>query len=222
MSEPVAVLFDVDGTLVSSGGAGTAAWHWAFNELFGVPVDPGEHTAPGTTDPEVARRSFVGGMGREPEPRELARLLSAYLQRITVEVGEAERYRVLPGVEELLPRLCDAGVLVGLTTGLLEGAARAKLGRGGLNEFFCFGGYGSDSADRGDLTKRGVERAGMVLGVEIDPRDVLVIGDTPRDVAAARAAGAVAVAVATGGYSAEQLQRTGADLVLPSLEGFEP
>lgn len=221
MREAVAVLLDVDGTLVSSGGAGARAWRWAFERLHGVAADVREHTAPGTTDPEVARRTFAGVMGREPGRRELARLLNAYLQRLPAEVEAAEGYRVIEGVREALPRMCDAGLLLGLTTGLLEAAAHAKLGRGGLGAFFCFGGYGSDSPDRGALTRRAIERAGAILGAPLDPSLALVVGDTPKDVEAARAAGAVAVAVATGSYSLDELRGTGADRVLASLADLE-
>ena len=221
MSEPVAVLFDVDGTLVSSGGAGTEAWRWSFLTHFGEPVDVGEHTPPGTTDPVVARRSFLGAFGYEPSARDVARLISGYLQRLPREVERSTKYRVLPGVEGTLNRLCDEGYLLGLTTGLLEGAAHAKLARGGLNGFFCVGGYGSDAADRGQLTRRAIERVGAVLGGSLDPRVVLVVGDTPQDIAAAQAAGAVAIGVATGSYDRGRLREAGAEATLETLDELD-
>lgn len=222
MSEPIAIFFDVDGTLVSSGGAGSAAWKWSFRTHFREPVDVSEYTDPGTTDPVVARRSFFGAFGHQPSARDLARLISGYLQRLPHEVDESAKYRVLPGVEHALNRLCDEGYLLGLTTGLLEGAAHAKLARGGLNGFFCVGGYGSDSADRAELTRRAIERAGAVLGGTLDPSDVLVVGDTPRDLAAARAAGAVAVGVTTGSYDADELRAEGADATVETIDDLDP
>jgi phosphoglycolate phosphatase-like HAD superfamily hydrolase len=107
--------------------------------------------------------------------------------------------------------------LLGITTGAVEAAAHIKLARANLNRFFSFGAYGSDSADRGDLTRKAIERAGEVLGSALDPQHVLVVGDTPNDVAAAHAAGAIAVGVASGHSSKEELRRSGADYVLGSL-----
>jgi phosphoglycolate phosphatase-like HAD superfamily hydrolase len=124
---------------------------------------------------------------------------------------------VLAGVAELLPRLCRAGFLLGITTGALEAAAHIKLARANLNRFFSFGGYGSDSADRGELTRRAIESADQIVGSPLDHGRVLVVGDTPRDVAAAHAAHALAVGVASGHYGKEELREAGADYVLGSL-----
>ncbi|MEO8207831.1 MAG: HAD family hydrolase [Chloroflexota bacterium] len=215
---PVAVLFDVDGCLISSGGAGTKSWRFAFNRLYGIPADIGDYTEGGMTDPTVGRLTFKRVIGREPTDREMARLLAAYLDRLGVEVEQSAGYRVMPGVESLLPRLTDAGVLLGLVSGALEAAAHIKLARGGLNRFFSFGGYGSDSSDRAALTRLAIERAGRVHGHPLDAARVLVVGDTPRDIDAAHAAGAIAVAVATGKYSVDDLRSAGADHVLATLE----
>jgi phosphoglycolate phosphatase-like HAD superfamily hydrolase len=117
--------------------------------------------------------------------------------RLPEEVAASAGYRVLEGVGELLPRLCKAGFLLGITTGAVEAAAHIKLARANLNRFFSFGGYGSDSADRGELTRRAIARAGEILGSPLDPQRVLVLGDTPKDIAAAHAAGAIGVGVAS-------------------------
>jgi phosphoglycolate phosphatase len=215
---PVAVMFDVDETLVSTGGAGARAWRHAFHELWGVEADITLYTKGGMTDPEVGRRTFGGVMGRTPTDREMAQLLAGYLRRLPGEVVSSSGYRVLPGVPTLLKRLVDRGVLLGVTSGALEAGAHAKLARGGLEPYFCFGGYGSDSRDRGELTRIAIQRAGRIHGHPIDPQDTMVVGDTPLDVQAAHAAGAVAVAVATGRWTVDQLRRTGAEHVLASLE----
>lgn len=214
---PIAILFDIDGTLITTGGAGARSWAWSFRERFERDVDILRFSELGMTDPEVARRSFRGVFGREPDARELNWLIGGYLQRLPEEVEASPGYRVLPGVQELLPRLSDEGVMLGLTTGNLEAAAHIKLGRGGLDRYFCVGGYGSDSKDRGELTRRAIERAGAIHGHDLAPEEVLVVGDTPRDVEAAHAAGAVSVAVATGSYTVEQLREAGADRVVPTL-----
>jgi phosphoglycolate phosphatase len=218
VEKPLAILFDIDGTLIDSGGAGGESWRRAFDELYGIPADIGQYTDAGMTDPEVGRLTFVNVLGREPTPEEMAAVMAKRLEHLPDAVRESERYRVLPGVEQTLEKLRDAGFLLGLTTGGVEAAAHMKLERGGLNRFFTFGGYGSDSPDRTELTRRAIERAREILGRPLDPRQVFVVGDTPLDIEAAHAAGAVAVGVASGRYSAEQLREVGADYVLESLE----
>jgi phosphoglycolate phosphatase-like HAD superfamily hydrolase len=218
MARPRAVLFDVDGTLISTGGAGARSWRHAFDVLHGVPADIGQFTDAGMTDPVVARLTFESAVGHAPSPTELATVMAAYLDRLPYEVEHSERYRVLDGAEDLLPRLGQReGVLLGITSGAVEAAAHIKLARAGFNRYFPFGGYGSDSPDRVELTKRAIERGGRLIGDEIDPATVFVVGDTPNDVAAAHGAGCVAVATATGHFSHEQLEATGAEYVLDSL-----
>jgi len=217
MDRPQAILFDVDGLLITTGGAGTRSWRWAFNELYGISADIGKFTDAGMTDPVVGRLTFTNVIGHEPSPEELARVISHYLMRLPEEVAASSGYRVLDGVDELLPHLCKAGFLLGITTGAVEAAAHIKLARANLNRFFSFGGYGSDSADRGELTRRAIERAGEILGMAPDSRRVLVLGDTPKDIAAAHAAGAIGVGVASGHYSKDELAGAGADYVLGSL-----
>jgi phosphoglycolate phosphatase len=218
MGERLAVLFDIDGTLISSGGAGAVAWREAFQELFGVPADIGEYTDAGMTDPEVGRLTFEKVIGREPAPRELARLLARRNTLLPRAVAESKGYRVLPGVAELLPRLCEEGHLLGITTGGVETAAHIKLERGHLNRYFHFGGYGSDSTDRVELTRKAIDRGSTILGHELTREEVLVVGDTPIDITAAHGAGAIGVGVATGSYTKEQLTEAGADYVLGTLE----
>jgi phosphoglycolate phosphatase len=218
MSEPQAVLFDIDGTLISTGGAGARSWRYAFDELYGIPADIGEFTDAGMTDPTVARLTFKAAVGHEPTARELATVMAAYLDRIPYEVEHSEKYRVLDGAEELLKRLGrEKGVLLGITSGAVEAAAHIKLSRAGFNRYFPFGGYGSDSGDRIELTNCALARGERLLGEKLDPKQVLVVGDTPKDLDAAHGAGCVAVGVATGHYSREQLDEAGADVVLDSL-----
>jgi phosphoglycolate phosphatase-like HAD superfamily hydrolase len=217
MERPQAILFDVDGLLITTGGAGTRSWRWAFNELYGIPADIAMFTEAGMTDPVVARLTFTSVIGHEPSPEELAKVISHYLMRLPEEVASSPGYKVLAGVDELLPRLGKAGFLLGITTGAVEAAAHIKLARGNLNRFFSFGGYGSDSADRGELTRKAIDRAGEILGTALDSRRVLVLGDTPNDIAAAHAAGTIGIGVASGHFSKDELLGVGADYVLGSL-----
>jgi phosphoglycolate phosphatase-like HAD superfamily hydrolase len=217
MTKPVVVLFDVDETLVHTGGAGARSWKAAFEALYGIPADIGAHTSAGETDPEVGRETFTGVLHRDPTPDELGRLYARYLMSLAEDIWTSPEYRVLPGAEQTLVRLGEAGVMLGLVSGAMEGAARTKLMPGNLNRFFVFGAYGSDSPDRAELTARAIEKAARLHG-QLSPAQVSVVGDTPRDIEAARAAGAGSVGVASGHYSTEELMAAHGDHVLGSLE----
>ncbi len=217
MKTPVVALFDIDETLVHTGGSGARSWRRAFDELHGVPADIGQHTSAGETDPFVARKTFEAVLGRPPTRDELGRLFAAYLMHLSADIGRSPGYRVLDGVVETLTRLTRAGVILGVVSGAMEGAARTKLIPADLNRFFVFGGYGSDSPDRVRLTQAAIDRAALLHAGQLEPGEVVVVGDTPLDVDAARRAGAVAVGVATGRYSSDELRAAGADHVLPAL-----
>ncbi|MFE4418754.1 HAD family hydrolase [Streptomyces sp. NPDC056817] len=214
----LALLFDIDGTLIITGGAGARSWRLAFDELYGIPADIGKFTDTGMTDPDVGRKTFEAVLGRKPERHEFARLLERRLHYLRQTVNESEHYRVLPGVEDLLPGLIDEGYLLGLITGNLEAAAHIKLHRVGLNRFFSFGGYGSDSNDRAEVTRIAIRRGSLVYGEDLDPDRCLVIGDTPHDVAGAHAAGVACVGVASHNFNSTQLAEAKADWVIESLE----
>jgi phosphoglycolate phosphatase len=213
----IAVLFDIDGTLLITGGAGAASWRLAFDELYGIPADIGEFTDTGMTDPEVGRKTFEAVLNREPERKEFSRLLERRLHYLHETVAESEDYRVLAGVEDLLPRLIEDGYLLGLVTGNLEAAAHIKLHRARLNRFFSFGGYGSDSTDRGELTKVALRRATLVYGEPVTADQTIVVGDTPHDVEGAHAAGIECVGVGSHHFSVDQLREAGADYAIASL-----
>ena len=224
MSEPGAiraVLFDIDGTILVTGGAGGVAWQRAFEELHGVDANVAEHTDAGMTDPEIAAIIFREVIGRGGSPQERAKAIGCYLKHLPDAVAESDGYRVMPGIEELLPRLIEEGVLLGLVTGNIEAAAHIKLSRARLNRFFSFGGYGSDSANRTELTKAALDRGALVSGSTLGEGACIVVGDTPRDVEAGHGAGIEVVGVATGSYSVEELREAGADRAIESVaQGF--
>jgi phosphoglycolate phosphatase-like HAD superfamily hydrolase len=209
---PVVVLFDIDGTLISTGGAGRRAWAHAFSDLYDVAADIEDVTEAGMPDQVVLTVTFRHVLDREPSPREIAALMAKYLEYLPRTVEESTSYTVFPGVHELLGALCAAGRLLGLTTGNVEAAAHIKLARAGLNRYFSFGGYGSDSAERGELTRIAIRRAAAIL--HEPPAQAYVVGDTPRDIRAAHEAGALAVGVATGNYGVDELRAAGAEFVL--------
>jgi phosphoglycolate phosphatase len=215
---PRILLFDIDGTLVSTGGAGAVAWRQAFEELHGIPADIGKFTDAGMTDPDVGARTFEAVMHRKPTPNELAQLLQRRLEHLPEAVAQSEGYRVLPGVPERLRQLSRDGHLLGLITGNGDGAAFIKLARGDLMRWFTFGAYASAGVDRPGIVRRAVERGEALLGRDVPNTDIFVIGDTPLDIDAAHAVGCSAIAVATGHYDAAALREAGADHVLETLE----
>jgi phosphoglycolate phosphatase-like HAD superfamily hydrolase len=219
---PRAVLFDIDGTILVTGGAGGAAWQRAFAELHSVEANVAEHTDAGMTDPEIAAIVFREVIGREGSPEERARAIAGYLRHLPDTVAESRGYTVMPGIEPLLDRLIDAGVLLGLVTGNIEAAAHIKLARANLNRFFSFGGYGSDSADRVEVTEAALRRAVLVSGGALGDSECFAVGDTPRDVKAGHGAGIKVVGVATGSYSVATLADSGADWAIESVESGFP
>jgi len=222
MSGRIAILFDIDGTLLITGGAGAASWRLAFDELYGIPADIGKFTDTGMTDPDVGRKTFEAVLHRPPERKEFTRLLERRLFYLYQTVTESDGYRVLPGVEALLPKLISDGYLLGLVTGNLEAAAHIKLHRAHLNRFFSFGGYGSDSTDRGELTKIALQRGSLVYGEAVTAEQAMVVGDTPHDVEGAHAAGMQCVGVGSHHFNVDQLRDSGADYAIASLEEALP
>ena len=217
-----AVLFDIDGTLLVTGGAGAVAWQRAFFELYSIEANIEEHTHAGMTDPEIAAIVFREVIEREGTAAERAEAIAAYLSHLQQAVEDSEGYRVMPGIEELLPRLVAEGVLLGIVTGNIEAAAHIKLARGDLNRYFTFGGYGSDSRDRTELTKKALERGEQVSGHPLDPAETIAVGDTPRDVRAGHGAGIRVVGVATGSYAVDELTDAGADWSIENVRSGFP
>src|SRR3954462_15380372 len=218
MAEPRILLFDIDGTLVTTGGAGAVAWRQAFEELHGIPADIGEFTDAGMTDPDVGEKTFEAVVKRKPTPRELAQLIQRRLEHLPEAIAQSEGYRVLPGVPERLRQLSRDGHLLGLIPGNGDGAAFVKLSRGDLMRWFSFGAYATAGVKRAGIVRRAVERGEAMLGSDVPNSDIFVIGDTPLDIDAAHAVGCTAVAVATGHHDADALREAGADHVLATLE----
>lgn len=217
VTRPAVVLFDVDETLIHSGGSGTRSWKAAFEKLYGIPADIGKHSTSGETDPQIAKATALAVLDRAPSQDELVRLYVEYLLHLSQDILISPGYRIMAGVEKLLTRLGEAGVIIGIVSGSMEGAARTKLLPGNLNRFFVFGAYGSDASDRGELTKIAMGKA-AILHTGLVPSQVFVVGDTPNDMKAAIAAGAVPVGVASGTYSIEDLRAAGGVHVLSSFE----
>lgn len=226
-----AVIFDIDGTLITTGGAGGLAWSRAIEEVHGVTVDIARVTESGMVDHEVAAVSLTSALGREPSEDEIAGITGPYLKHLPETVASSGGYRVEPGIVDLLERLAAEGYPLGITSGNLEPAAKIKLERGDLNRFFTFGGYGSDSADRTGLTARAIERGIAAAAAGKHPKggpktlaaaDFIAVGDTPRDVTAAHRAGIRVVTVATGLFDLETLRSADPEWALPTVESGFP
>jgi phosphoglycolate phosphatase-like HAD superfamily hydrolase len=212
------LLFDIDGTLVTTGGASDRAWHRAFLELHDADVNVPDYTGKGVPDPKVGLESFRRALDREPTGEEMAKLMALRQRYLAEEVESSPGYKVMPGVVKLLERLTAEGRLVGLITGNTEPAAHIKLARADLNKYFVFAGYGSDANERVDVCRKALDRAELAAGGRLDRSGSIAIGDTPLDVAAGHGAGIRVVGVATGEYSVDQLHEAGADWAVETLE----
>ncbi|MBX3211724.1 MAG: HAD hydrolase-like protein [Labilithrix sp.] len=212
------LLFDIDGTLISTGGAGRRAMVGAFAELTGK-ADVFEGTSfAGMTDRAIARHG-LRDVAAEIMEAEIDRALEAYLSRLEIELARADAYRVLPGVARLLESLAGVpDVAIGLGTGNVKRGAYAKLARGGIDGAFSFGGFGCDAESRVELLRAGARRGAELLGGTLESCHVVVIGDTPKDVAAAKGMGAPCVAVGTGGFALEELTACGAHRTFATLD----
>jgi phosphoglycolate phosphatase len=217
VADTQAVLFDIDGTLISTGGASDRAWKRAFRELQDVDVDVPTVTGKGVPDPQVGRVVFEKAIGREPTEEEAEALMRRRLDHLPEEVEKSPGYVVKECVVETLEKLKGDGILLGLTTGNVEEAARIKLARADLNRFFSFGGFGSDSPDRTELTSKALQRAEDAIGDQLELARCFSCGDTPRDVEAGHGAGIRVTGVATGEFTPEELKEAGADATITTF-----
>lgn len=219
-SRATVVLFDVDGTLITCGGAGRRAVRAAFDEFCGRD-DVCDFPFDGGTDRAIARRGLMNA-GREPTDDAIDALLACYLRHLPSALASSEGYRVLPGVEALLAAIRTAeGLAIGLGTGNVEVGARAKLRPGGIDAHFAFGGFGCDHEERPRLLEAGARRGAAQLGVPREACRIVIVGDTPKDVSAAHAIGAECIAVATGSHDRASLLEAGPRIILDDLSGPE-
>ena len=216
------LLFDIAGTLLTTHGLGRTSVAAALRRVLGRDVPFDALSFSGKTDPQIFREILRLDAGADEGTFEetFRATLDAYQEEVHARVGAAA-IEAFPGAQALVERLADDDrVALGLVTGNLREMAYLKLDRLGLSSHFPFGAFGCDHEDRNCLVPIAVERAEAHTGRRFDPAEVVVIGDTPRDIACARAAGAVAVAVATGHVSREQLAAENPDVLLDTLEQF--
>jgi len=213
------VLFDIDGTLVLTKGAGRRALAAALLRVYGTAGLIDAYDFRGKTDPRIVA-DLMGAAGLAPEVIHagLGECFEAYARGLVGEIGDGQCVTLLPGVAALVRRLdTTEGVVLGLLTGNIEEGARIKLAPTGLWPYFRTGAFGSDDGDRRRLPSLAARRAQALTGHAFRPEDVLVIGDTPLDIECARAFGAVAVAVATGFHPYAELEALKPDLLFESF-----
>jgi phosphoglycolate phosphatase-like HAD superfamily hydrolase len=213
------VLFDIDGTLVLTGGAGLRAMNRACSEVVGHADGLAGIPLAGRTD-RMILADVVRRVDRELDEDLLAHLRQRYVANLADEIQHPGKgvKAVMPGIRELLDTLSGRDdVFVGLLTGNFEAGARIKLEHFDLWRYFTCGAFADDAADRNALVPFALERARACGLPDLGAEHILVIGDTPHDIACAHAAGAVGVGVATGGFTADQLRESGADVVFEDL-----
>lgn len=215
---PTVLLFDIDGTLLSTGGAGRRAIDRAFELVHGRPDACRHLSFDGMTDRGIARLGLEA-INIAVDDAAIDQLLARYVDCLEAAVQSVpdHQYIVHTGMREAIEAGLAAGMAVGLGTGNVREGARVKLGRVKLFEKFSFGGFGDDHELRPELIRSGALRGAQKLGVTLVEARVVVIGDTPKDVSAAQAIGAESVGVATGGFTVDQLRASGATHAFESL-----
>ena len=213
-------LFDIDGTLIGGDGSGRRAFERACHEHLGI-LGALEHLRlDGMTDPLILESVFRHHHDRAPTGEEARAIFDVYVRHLEAEVA-AGLYHVKPAVAETLDLLESRGATIGLATGNLEAGARIKLQRGDLWRRFAFGGFGDDAPattdGRAELVRTAIRRGSERAGRSFLRDEIWVIGDTPKDIAAAHAAGARCVGVATGWYTIDQLRAAEADAAFPTM-----
>ena len=204
------LLFDIDCTLIDTGGAGMKALKDAARELFGA--EGPELDLAGSTDSGIVK-GMLDYFGSELSHEDFYKAYLHYLPlNLTLFNG-----RVLPGVDALLDALQSKGCTLGLLTGNIERGAWDKLEHYGLSDYFAFGAFGDDHEDRNKLGPIALKRAQKTMEMEFSPENTIVIGDTPKDIACGKALGATTLTVTTGGFSIAELVAYGADYAFDDL-----
>ena len=210
------LLFDIDGTLLLTGRAGEHALRVAFKERFGVDDDLSSISFAGSTDGAIARQMFAP-YDIPATPENIADLFDGYVHHLALELPRREG-RILPGIVELLEALHQReDCVLGLLTGNIEKGAELKLSHYEVWDYFEFGAFADDHVDRNKLGPVAHSRAAEKHGISFEAQDVYVLGDTPKDIDCARAAGFVAVAIATGSYNKDELAAHHPDFVFEDL-----
>lgn len=212
------LLFDIDNTLLNTGGAGSIAMTLALQEMFGISDGFAKVEFSGRTDLYILSEGLRQHGINDGHEAHLNGFLQRYYGHLRHTLGEREGH-LMPGFPQLLEALSHSeGVRIGLATGNFSEAAWMKLDHYGIRQYFANdGAFGEESLDRSEMVRLGVER----FGDAVAPGDIFIIGDTPHDVSAALDNGFVAVGVATGNYTVDQLRDSGAQMVFSDFADWQ-
>ncbi|MBN2043045.1 MAG: HAD family hydrolase [Candidatus Aenigmarchaeota archaeon] len=215
------ILFDVDCTLMDIPGLGKRTFPPMFREVYGKDTDFSPQ-AQGLADQAIVYKYMtLAGLTKEEIEAKMQEAIRVLIEVFKRDIEKDLNQFILPGVRELLKKLKDDGYRLGLLTGNLEDIAWEKMRRANLEGIFEFGGFGSDAVERDDLVPIARRKAERVLGMDISPENIIVIGDTPKDVSCAKVSGAKFIGVSTGHFSKEDLESHGAEIILPDLSDTE-
>ena len=219
----VLVLFDIDGTILTSRGMGRKAVQEALSDVCQIEVVSKGISFSGRTDPEIMRTMLsAAGLSEDRVESLFSECLEAYT-RVLMQMLKPEHVRVLPGVRDLIHLLRNRDdIALGLVTGNLRDTAYLKLQAAGLSSLFSFGAFGSDSEDRYKLPELAARRASAMTGVSFTARRTVIIGDTPHDIGCGKAFGAWTVGVCTGPHDRSELYDCEPDLLLDDLSHSDP
>ncbi len=218
----VLYLFDIDGTLLLSGGAGARALNVVFERRYGLRGAMDSVCPGGKTDPLILVEIFANHFDRNPTEQEIDEILAEYIPCLHTALESSERFRLMPGVVEILDFLAgEDHVHLAVATGNTRSGARAKLEHARLWERFPQGGFGDDSADRAALVQTAIDRSRAHAGIDFASDRIVVVGDTPRDVSAARSCGVRVLTVATGTADRATLEAAEPDAVFDTLAELE-
>lgn len=212
------LLFDIDGTLLLTGGAGKVAFEEAFEEIFEIPNAWGNLDPHGRTDPAIFDEVAKRVLGRLLSPGEFDLLMERYEEVFEERIQQSPQFRLMPGVIELLERLSrDPNIFLALATGNFERAGRMKLKHGAVEHYFMTGGFGNDARERDKILLAAVAYSEELAREHFEKNRIFVIGDTEYDIAAAKKAGVRSIAVLTNGRTRKDFEQDPPDYILEDL-----
>ena len=212
------LLFDIDGTLLLTGGAGKIAFEQAFEELFEIPDAWGDLDPHGKTDPAIFDEVAQRKLGRLLTEGESELLMELYEEIFEVLILRSPRFELMPGVVEILEHLTKApDIFLALATGNFEGAGHMKLKRGNVDHYFHTGGFGNDAKERDKIVLAAVAYSEELAKQHFEKDQIFVIGDTEYDIAAAKKAGVRSIAVLTNGRTHQSFKNDPPDHILKDL-----
>ncbi len=216
------LLFDIDGTLIHSGGAATRAINRAFEKIYGVQNAMDGIRADGKTEPLILREIFNKHLSRDFIPDEAENIYKEYVNFLREEITKTTNFTIISGIKEMLESVSDKrDIILGIASGNIEKGAQIKLRHSRLDSYFKFGAFGSDSENREVLIRIAILRGSKLYNEGRNYSEVFVIGDTPMDIIHGRAAGAKVLCVATGSYSLGELRKYKPDYSIENYDDIE-